>query len=189
MVCRLLAVVLLVLIIQESSAQIRMNTLRLQRKEVFEIQGSDIMVIDTLILGDSSKIILNKSLADNYIHAKKMVVGRGAAIDGRGKSGAAGKPGPRGLYAGSPCRDGSDGQAGTAGEHATNAVNLFLYVTELAINGTLIIDLTGGDGGEGGKGGIGGDGSAGTRLCPGAAAVRAVQDQKAVTAVRGEISQ
>jgi len=36
----------------------------------------------------------------------------------------------------------------------------------MRINGSLIIDLNGGDGGNGGEGSRGGDGGAGTRVCP-----------------------
>ena len=158
---------LLALIIHEGSAQIRMNALRLHQKEIYELKGSDIIVLDTLVMGDSSTLILNKGVADNFIHAKKMIVGKGATINGRGIPGESGKPGAKGIYSGSPCRDGSDGQSGSAGASAGNAVNVFLYVTDLTIKGTLIVDLTGGDGGPGGRGGAGGDGSPGTKLCAG----------------------
>jgi hypothetical protein len=150
-----------------SFSQVRLGTLKLRSKEVYEFQGTDIVVVDTLIMLDSSRVILNPSKANNYFHIKKMRVGKGAVISGRGANGTKGKTGVVGTYAGGPCRDGGDGQQGTPGGTGNDAVNLYLYVTELDIAGNLTIDLTGGDGGEGGKGGMGGGGSAGTRVCAG----------------------
>jgi hypothetical protein len=148
-------------------AQIRLGKLTVRHKEVYEIRGTDIMVVDTLVLLDSARILLNTSKKDNFIHAKRIIAGKGSAIDGRGSRGIAGKNGVNGLSSGGPCRDGSDGQPGTPGNPGKDAVNLFLYVDDLRISGTLIIDLAGGDGGEGGKGGSGGSGDRGTRVCPG----------------------
>ena len=148
-------------------AQIRLNTLTVGPNEVFELQNTDVMVVDTLILGDSSRIILNTLKKDNFIHVKKLIVGRGSAIVGKGEPGIRGTVGLSIVTAGGPCKDGTMGQPGTPGTAGTNGVNLFLYVDELLIKGNLVIDLAGGDGGDGGKGGNGGDGNTGTRLCQG----------------------
>src|SRR5258706_1218698 len=125
------------------------------------------MVVDTLILHDSSRIILNTLKKDNFIHLKKLVVGRGSAIVGKGQPGIPGTPGQSIGTPGGPCRDGANGLAGTQGTAGTNGVTLLLYLDELVIKGNLVIDLAGGDGGDGGKGGNGGDGNTGTRLCQG----------------------
>src|SRR5258708_38492450 len=66
-------------------SQIRLNTLTVAFHEVYEIQGSDILVVDTLILKDSSRIRLNHSKRDNFIHAKKIIAGKGCVINGKGK--------------------------------------------------------------------------------------------------------
>jgi hypothetical protein len=154
-------------ILIQGLAQIRLNTLLIGHNEVYELQGSDIIVVDTLILRDSARLILNSSKKDNFIHARKMIVGKGGLIDGKGKHGDPGKMGVNGETPNGPCKDATDGQLGTPGTAGNVGVNLFLYVKELQINGRLIIDLAGGDGGDGGKGGTGGDGNPGTRLCQG----------------------
>ena len=148
-----------------AGAQIRLGILTVQRKEIYQIRGTDILVVDTLVLLDSARIMLNPSKRNNYIHAKKIVAGKGSVIDGKGPRGEDGKHGTNGSSSGGPCRDGSDGQPGTPGNPGKDAVNLFLYVDDLRINGTLIIDLAGGDGGDGGRGGAGGGGDRGTRVC------------------------
>jgi hypothetical protein len=154
-------------ILTQGIGQVRLNTLRLGSKEVYELRNTDVMVADTLVLGDSARVILNVLKPDNFIHLKKLVVGRGSAIIGRGIPGIPGAIGLSNTTAGGPCRDGSTGQPGLAGTSGADAINLFLYVDELVIKGSLLIDLAGGDGGDGGKGGRGSDGNAGTRLCQG----------------------
>ncbi len=42
-----------------SSAQIRLNKLVIEAKEKYQILGTDIIVADTLVMNDSSSIILN----------------------------------------------------------------------------------------------------------------------------------
>jgi hypothetical protein len=148
-------------------AQIRLTTLTLEPREVYELQGTDVMVVDTLTLGDSARIILNKAKKDNFIHVKKLVVGRGVVIEAKGKIGLVGLVGSAGPVLIGPCKDGIGGQPGTPGTGGKDAVNLFLYFNELKISGNLLIDLAGGDGGDGGKGGPGGDGNPGTKLCQG----------------------
>jgi len=141
--------------------------LTVKHKEVYEIRGTDILVVDTLILRDSARLVLNPLKKDNFIHAKKIIAGKGSVIDGKGRTGLRGKVGIHGFSSGGPCRDGTDGQPGSPGDNGRDGVNLLLYVDELIIEGSLIIDLAGGDGGDGGKGGAGGDGNRGTKLCAG----------------------
>jgi len=127
--------------------------------------GSDILVLDTLIMRDSASILLNSAKKDNFIHVKVMVVGKGCVIIGRGKNGISGQSGVAGLTQSSPCRDGIPGKEGHPGEPGRDAINLSLYLLNLRINGSLEINLNGGDGGDGGLGGRGGDGGSGTRVC------------------------
>jgi hypothetical protein len=148
-------------------AQIRLNNLTVGRKDKFEILGTDILVVDTLILKDSSRILLNSSKKDNFIHAKKLIIGKGCFIVGRGQRGENGKVGSNGVPGDGPCRDGARGKPGFPGTSGNDGNNLFLYFDEAKINGNLTIDLAGGDGGDGGKGGAGGDGEPGTKLCQG----------------------
>lgn len=141
--------------------------LTVEGHEVYELQGTDILVVDTLVLLDSARIMLNTSKKENFIHAKKIVVGKACSIDGKGKNGVPGTMGSSDLTPTGPCRDGTPGKPGTPGTPGKDAVSLFLYFDELIIRGNLRIDLAGGDGGDGGKGGTGSDGNPGTKLCQG----------------------
>ncbi len=149
------------------SAQIRLGRLELRYKQEYKIIGSDILVVDTLLMRDSSKIILNREVKENIINAKVLIAGKGCMIFGRGANGEVGKMGGQGISQSAPCRTGGDGKEGTDGMIGGDALNLSLYIGTLKINGTLTIDLNGGDGGSGGRGGKGGDGGSGTRLCRG----------------------
>ncbi len=142
-----------------------MTKLVLDQKEAYPILGTDILVVDTLIMRDSSALILNPMKNDNFIHARITSFGKGCQIIGRGKNGGMGKHGARGLSQSAPCRNGFSGKDGSLGERGNDATNLSLYLTVLNIHGSLTIDLNGGDGGSGGKGGQGGDGGSGTRVC------------------------
>lgn len=150
-----------------SLAQIRLSKLIIQKGQRYEILNSDIAVIDTLIMLDSSSIQLNTQKKSNFLHAKKMVVGKGCQIVGTGSVGKNGSPGQVGVQFGGPCRNGTDGSDGTAGLPGSDATNLSIYLTNLELNGTLIINLMGGNGGDGGKGGDGGNGGSGTKVCQG----------------------
>lgn len=133
----------------------------------FQLAESDILVVDTLEMEDNSKIILNRNKADNFIHAKVIKVGNDCMIIGNGEKGTDGEKGLGGYTAVGPCKDGIAGRNGTLGTAASHGVNLYLYFTQLKIEGKLSIELSGGNGGDGGRGGNGGGGSPGTRLCAG----------------------
>lgn len=154
-------------IFDDCVSQIRLTKLTVEPHKVYELVGTDILVVDTLILRDSARIMLNSSRKKNFIHAKKMVVGKGCIIYGKGKNGVPGIMGNSGLTSGGPCRDGTSGEPGTPGTPGKDAVSLFLYVDEIEIHGNIQIDIAGGDGGDGGKGGTGSDGNPGTKLCQG----------------------
>lgn len=148
-------------------AQIRLTKLVLKTKEVYELKGSDILVVDTLVMMDSSRIILNKLKPDNYLHAKAAIFHKGAFIDGKGIAGIHGRNGRPGATATTPCTDGKSGSIGSEGTDGAHGTNLFLYFSDIHVPGTLVIDVSGGDGAEGGDGGTGGSGGSGTRLCKG----------------------
>lgn len=148
-------------------AQIRVSKLEVIPGQTFTIQEGDILVVDTLIMRDSSAIRLNRKLTDNFIHAKVLIVGNGARILGHGAKGQRGIDGRRGTTPSGPCADGVQGRGGTGGSHGENGNNLSIYTTDFQLQGSLIVDLAGGDGGDGGDGGPGGGGGQGTRVCVG----------------------
>lgn len=147
--------------------QVRLGTLVLKPKEVFELKGGDILVVDTLIMMDSSILKLNRLKAENFIHAKKVVFYRGSLIDGKGIHGLPGRNGRPGATSSSPCSNGAAGTMGTDGTNGGAGVNLFLSISDIVIKGVPTIDVSGGDAGDGGSGGLGGGGGTGTRLCAG----------------------
>ncbi|MBS1682276.1 MAG: hypothetical protein JST48_11235 [Bacteroidetes bacterium] len=143
-----------------------MGKLVVEKNKSFQIEKTDILVVDTLVMQDSSSLQLNMQKVDNFIHAKETFIGRGCTILGGGKNGDKGNSGKSAAAQTAPCRNGDVGSAGKLGGHGQRATNLSLYFNNLTINGSLVIDLNGGDGGDGGGGGRGGDGGSGTRVCP-----------------------
>jgi len=89
----------------------------------------------------------------------------GCSIFGHGANGSPGNRGERGITARAPCRRGFPGANATDGGNGQDGINLSLYFSTLKINGSITVNLNGGDGGDGGNGGIGGDGGSGTRVC------------------------
>lgn len=156
-----------VVVTTTSLAQIRLSKLIIQKGQRYEILNSDIAVIDTLIMLDSSSIQLNTQKKSNFLHAKKMIVGKGCQIIGTGRSGKNGNPGEVGAQYGGPCRTGADGTDGSNGMPGSDATNLSIYLTHLELTGSLTVNLIGGNGGDGGKGGDGGSGGSGTKVCSG----------------------
>ena len=148
-------------------AQIRLTKLVLEKHEKYFIKGADILVTDTLIMGDSSEIVLNPERKDNFIHSKTTIIGKGCIISGVGISAKRGVDGVAGVDQVGPCFLGRMGGNGSPGSSGQSANNLFLYLTDLKITGSLTINLNGGEGGDGGNGGRGGGGGPGTRVCAG----------------------
>ncbi len=149
------------------TAQIRLEKLVLERGQRYQLEGSDILVVDTLIMRDSSHIILNRNKTDNYIHARIASIGNGCTIEGSGKRGTDGTNGTAGADQLSPCRQANPGGDAEDGANGETGTNLFFYSDDIQIKGNLTINLNGGDGGDGGDGGQGGGGGPGTRVCPG----------------------
>lgn len=157
----------LAVIVMVSQAQIHVSKLVVKANEKFSFDQSDIVVADTLIMEDSSRIVLNRLKKENYLHTKVMIVGKGCVIEGYGVHGNRGRPGMAGDSPVGPCRNGTNGRNGGRGLDGTTGVNLFLYLEKVAFNGELVINLNGGNGGNGGRGGEGGGGSPGTVHCNG----------------------
>ena len=163
----MIRILLALLIAIPALGQVRLHTLIVKPKEVYELKGTDILVVDTLILMDSSTLMLNKLKTENFIHAKKLVLHKGSLIDGKGIHGIPGRGGRPGPSSTAPCSNGGSGLQGTEGTNGGHGISLFLSFQDIVIHGIATIDVSGGDAGDGGKGGIGGGGGTGTRLCAG----------------------
>jgi len=147
--------------------QVRLSKLVIQSHKTFFLDSTDILVVDTLIMMDSSRIKLNGLKAENFIRAHVANFGTNCWIDGTGVPGKKGTDGASGSTPIGPCRDGFAGKNGLGGLSGGSGINLFLYIDKIQIKGKLIIDLSGGNGGDGGNGGEGGSGSPGTQHCNG----------------------
>lgn len=159
---------LLVLMTSAAWSQVRVDKLVIESGESFEFDNeTDILVADTLVMLDSSRLILNQLKRENFIRAKVAIIGSDCYIIGNGMHGKPGRDGRAGVTQVGPCRDGTNGSNGVPGLAGGPGVNLSFYVENLIVDGRLIIDLSGGNGGDGGAGGKGGDGSPGTVHCNG----------------------
>ena len=150
-----------------SHAQIHVSKLIIKSGQNFSFNESDIVVADTLMMEDSSSIVLNRLKKENYLHIKVAIIGKNCSIQGSGINGNAGRSGKSGASPLGPCKSGMNGTQGGRGLDGTSGVNLFLYLDRITMNDPLIVDLHGGDGGGGGKGGDGGTGTSGTVHCKG----------------------
>jgi hypothetical protein len=164
---RLLLISVILLLPALLAAQIRVSTLVIKSGESFDLGQSDILVADTLIMQDSSTLILNKLKKENFVRAQVVIFGNHCTIDGRGVNGKPGRDGGAGNTPIGPCQPGTPGKNASKGLDGTSGVNLFLYLDHVTIKGKVIIDLSGGNGGRGGTGGAGGSGSPGTVHCKG----------------------
>jgi hypothetical protein len=145
--------------------QTRFDKLVINSGDEFRLLHSDILVIDTLVMHDSSRLVLNFLKPENYIRARVAIIGNNCVIDGRGRDGSKGKQGLAGSALIGPCFNGNVGRNGQRGLDGISGLNLFLYIDILIIQGKFIVDLTGGHGGDGGAGGTGGRGGHGTSHC------------------------
>jgi hypothetical protein len=164
---RVVGTLWLVVIVMCSQAQIHVSKLVIKANEKFSFDQSDIVVADTLIMEDSSSIVLNRLKKENYLHTKVAIIGKGCVIEGFGVHGKPGRKGMAGDSPGGPCRSGTNGRNGGRGLDGTTGVNLFLYLEKITLNENLTVNLSGGNGGNGGNGGEGGGGSPGTVHCNG----------------------
>lgn len=161
------SVLLLVLFPAGLAAQVRLSKLVIKPHEVYELKNSDILIVDTLVMMDSSVLLLNKLKRENFIHARRITFYRGCLIDGKGVHGLIGRNGRTGTTSTAPCSNGNAGFKGTDGTNGGTGINLFLSFNDLVLHGVPTIDVSGGDAGDGGNGGPGGGGGTGTRLCTG----------------------
>jgi hypothetical protein len=164
---RLLLISTILLMPALVAAQIRVSKLVIKTGESFSLGQSDILVADTLIMQDSSTLVLNKLKKENFIRAQVVIFGNHCVIDGKGINGKTGRDGAPGSTPIGPCQNGTPGKNAAKGLDGASGVNLFLYLEYVTIKGKLIINLSGGNGGRGGNGGAGGSGSPGTVHCKG----------------------
>jgi hypothetical protein len=148
-------------------AQVRVGKLVIQPHETYLLDSTDILVVDSLVMMDSSWIKLNRLKAENFIRTKVAIFGKHCRIVGTGVFGKKGTDGTAGLTPIGPCRDGVAGGNGFRGLSGGSGINLFLYIDKIHLQDKLIIDLSGGNGGDGGNGGEGGGGGPGTYHCNG----------------------
>jgi hypothetical protein len=147
--------------------QIRMSKLEVPAGKTFVMKDTNVIEVDTLVLGDSAIINLSRKHVNNYIRVKVMRAGNGSQILGHGNRGSNGKAGAPGTTPDGPCHNGSHGRHGAHGGNGEHGANLFIHASSVIINGSLTIDISGGNGGDAGRGGAGGGGSPGTRVCVG----------------------
>lgn len=159
--------VLLLFFSLECLGQVRTVKLVIPSDSVYQLQKSDILVADTLIMNNGSKLLLNSAIPDNFLYVRHLIVQGEVQIIGAGATGPDGRVGRKGQNTGAPCSKGGDGLPGSKGLNGRNGTNLNLTVESFIIQGSIKINLNGGDGGKGGDGGNGGIGSNGTLVCKG----------------------
>jgi hypothetical protein len=162
---RIILIISLNVISATLHAQIRINKLVVAKGETYAIVGSDILVADTLVMQDSSRIVLNSLRTENFIRVTVALFGNNCVIDGNGVNGKAAPKGNPGQSPIGPCQNATAGRNGPRGLDGTSGINLFFYIDQLKSIGSLTIRLSGGNGGDGGDGGPGGGGSPGTTHC------------------------
>lgn len=162
----LLRFILLLTIIpacQDLLAQTR--HLEIPKKSSYELKG-DTLILDELIMHDSSSIILKHSSSTCYIRVNKLKIGKQCWIVGSGMNGTSARPATDAEISEGPCNHGKPGAVGKNGANGERGKNLTLEVTELESNlYPLLLRLNGGNGGDGGSGGNGGNGSKSTIHC------------------------
>lgn len=150
-----------------SVAQLRYTKLVVEPGKVFSYEESDILVADTLIMLDSSSIVLNHLKQENYLYAKVAIFGKGCSIKGNAEHGKPGVSGRAGTSFNTPCKDATNGEDAQHGANGGRATSLLIYIKEIQVSNPILISLSGGNGGHGGKGGDGGSAGAGTIHCNG----------------------
>lgn len=133
-------------------------------KESYQINSDSLNLAD-LILEDSSILYLNKTTSATFIHANRVIIGKGVTIMGKGERGAHGDNGKSGIAPKGVCQNGGDGEIGGKGSNGENGKNLLIDSEEIELQGGLHIYLNGGNGGDGGKGGHGSAGSSSSVHC------------------------
>jgi hypothetical protein len=119
-----------------SHAQVRVGRLVIRPHETFTLDSTDILVADSLIMMDSSRIKLNGLKAENFIRTNVAIIGNYCWIEGKGLSGKKGLDGAPGLTPVGPCRDGVPGRNGLRALSGGAGISLFLYIDKIHIKGS-----------------------------------------------------
>lgn len=120
-------------------------SLKVKRGVWFQLKG-DTFLLDSLIMEDSSMLLLDTRYKSCFIRIKYFSIGNNVKIIGNGRDGDNG-------------RDGGEGSLealdvpGKDGNHGTHGINLTLNFSNLELQSALEIYLYGGRGGKGGTGG------------------------------------
>jgi hypothetical protein len=135
------------------SAAYGQSVLRVPAGERHRLEKS-LHTLDTLWMGSGARLFL--SADDVALFIDHAYLEGNATIYGLGVSGQNGAPGAPGMD-GTRERPAENGEAGKNGENGQRGTNLSLYINFEKIEGTLTIDLSGGQGGDAGDGGNGGN--------------------------------
>ncbi len=121
-------------------------SLRIEKGMNFQLT-SEQLLLDSLVMQDSSVLLLDNRYSTNIIRVNFLSIGKYCMLIGSGKDGENGTDGKNGF-------DRSPGLDGKKGEIGFSAVNLVLSFSKLSLRDNFIINLSGGNGGVGGVGGI-----------------------------------
>jgi hypothetical protein len=153
-----------IFIVRFSSAQIHQHTLTISKNQTFEMP-EDTLVVDELIMHDSSTLVLNRASSGSFIKAKQISIASNCKIMGNGVAGTTGKRGKDAEQPSGACKSGTPGEAGTNGGDGEAGKDFILETDQMEISVSLIVNLAGGNGGDGGEGGKGSRGSRATIHC------------------------
>ncbi len=158
-------ILLLMIVLTDRDVMAQNRHLEIQKKSSYELKG-DTLILDELIMHDSSSLILKHSPSACYIKVNKLKIGKQCWIIGSGINGISSKPANDADISEGPCNHGKPGPNGKNGANGERGKNLTLEVTQLESNlYPLLLRLNGGNGGDGGSGGNGGNGSKSTIHC------------------------
>ena len=121
-------------------------SLRIEKGVNFQMT-SEQLILDSLVMQDSSTLLLDNRYLTNIIRVNFLSIGKYCMLIGSVKDGENGTAGKNGFER-SPGLDGGKGKTGLS------AVNLVFSFSKLSLPDNFIIKLSGGKGGDGGVGGI-----------------------------------
>lgn len=148
----------------ETVGQTRLGILEIPNGGSYQMP-EDTLIVDELILRDSATLVLHPKSARSFIQAKRISIGSGGTINGKGLSGLQGQNGKHALPVSGVCKDGLSGGNADTGMNGETGKNLSINAEELIIAESFHIYLNGGNGGDGGKGGNGSGGSQSSAHC------------------------
>lgn len=120
-------------------------SLKVERGVWFQLTG-DTFLLDSLVMQDSSVLLLDTRHKSCLIRANYFSIGKNVKIKGNGRDGGDGRDGGEGIQEALDV-PGKDGNRGTPG------INLTMNFSNLELQDVLEISLYGGRGGKGGVGG------------------------------------